>query len=40
MATLERFEDCDAWKKVRELTKSIYQLPRLEQIDKEERRLV
>jgi four helix bundle protein len=25
MATLERFEDLDAWKKARELTKSIYQ---------------
>lgn len=24
MATLERFEDLDAWKKTRELTKSIY----------------
>ncbi len=26
MATLERFEDVDAWKKARELTKSIYQV--------------
>jgi 23S rRNA-intervening sequence protein len=26
MATLERFEDLDAWKKARELTKSIYQV--------------
>ena len=26
MATLERFEDFDAWKKARELTKSIYQV--------------
>src|SRR5216684_5101332 len=26
MATLERFEDLDAWKKARELTKSVYQV--------------
>ena len=26
MARLERFEDMDAWKKARELTKSVYQV--------------
>ena len=26
MATIERFEDCDAWRKARELTREIYKI--------------